>query len=101
MHKFTIEYDLYAGLRDDGRNHCLGIYDTLEDARKDFWRCVDTAGQYFNEVPIARRRNSTYLVATYCWEVDADGEITCNDAWDELSDQEKEQLNKLSFTNER
>lgn len=23
MHKFTIEYDLYTGLRDDGRNHCL------------------------------------------------------------------------------
>lgn len=41
------------------------------------------------------------VIHKFTIEYDADGEITCNDAWDELSDQEKEQLNKLSFTNER
>lgn len=98
MHKFTIEYDISTGLFDDGRNHCLGEYGTLDEAEEDFGRCLETTAAYFNEVPIKKRRTSSYLVACYCWLTDEDGNVTGDDGWHELTEDEKKRIDRLNFS---
>lgn len=99
-HKFTIEYDMHQGLfrRDDGRDKCLGIYDSLDDAESEFYRKVEQIHGYFMDLPYETRKRTSYLVACYCWEVDEDGELTCEEAWNDLSEEEKKRLNALNVS---
>ena len=95
-HKFTIEYDLIVGGRSDGRDHCLGIYDTLEQAQAAFASASEKVHDYYMELPFERRQRASWMVAVYAWRVDEDGELTDEDAWNDLTEEEKRIINSLN-----
>lgn len=97
-HKFTIEYDLMVGLHGgwDGRDHCLGVYDTVEQAQAAFTSATDKVHDYYMELPFERRQRASWMVAVYARRIDEDGELTDEDAWNDLTEEEKSIINSLN-----
>lgn len=99
-HRFTIEYDMSQGLfsRDDGRDKCLAVCDTLDEAEAKFPAAMEKVHDYYMELSYEKRKRAHYLVACFCWKVDEDGEITNEEGWDELTDDEKKRMNNLNVS---
>lgn len=102
MHKFAIEYDFSDGTEtvDPGADRCLGVYDTLDECEVNFSKHHDEVHSHWQSLPESKRRRTSYLIACYCWKVDEDGELTDEEAWNDLSDDEKERANNLSVAYE-
>lgn len=100
-HKFTIEYDMHIGnFGDDGCDKCLGVYGTLDECQASFSTACERVHDHYMNLSYSKRKITSYLVAVYAWKVDEDGEITDEDAWNELTEEEKDIINSLSLIKE-
>lgn len=96
--KFTIECDWSQGLFGKHWTERLSVFgrnewDTVEDVSGAFY-----ALDMFDKWDALKNKEDTaYFVQAYVWKTDEDGNITTEDGWDELSDDDKNRMSDLTF----
>lgn len=97
--KFTIECDWSQGLFGDHWTERLSVFG------KNEWDTVDDVSGAFFSLDMFEKWDKTkdkestaYLVQAYVWKTDDNGNITTEDGWDELSDDDQNRMSELIFS---
>lgn len=96
--KFTLECDWSQGLFGKHWIERLSVFgrnewDTVEDVSGAFY-----ALDMFGKLDALKDKEATaYFVQAYVWKADDNGNITSEDGWDELSDNDQNQMSALAF----
>lgn len=96
--KFTIECDWSQGLFGNHWTERLSVFG------KDVWDSIDDIEAAFFSLDMFEKWDklkdkeaTAYFVQAYVWETDASGNITTEDGWDELSDNDQNRMSDLAF----
>lgn len=96
--KFTLECDWSQGLFGNHWTERLSVFgrnewNTVEDVSGSFY-----ALDMFDKWDALKGKEATaYFVQAYVWKTDDNGNITEEDGWYELSDNDQNQMSALSF----
>lgn len=96
--KFTIECDWSQGLFGEHWTERLSVFG------KDVWDLIDDVESAFFSLDMFEKWDklkdkeaTAYFVQAYVWKTNNDGNITTEDGWDELSDNDKNRMSDLAF----
>lgn len=96
--KFTIECDWSQGLFGNHWTERLSVFG------KDVWDSIDDVESAFFSLDMFEKWDklkdkeaTAYFVQAYVWKTDASGNITTEDGWDELSDNDQNCMSDLAF----
>lgn len=96
--KFTIECDWSQGLFGKHWTERLSVFG------KDVWDLIDDVESAFFSLDMFEKWDklkdkeaTAYFVQACVWKTDDNGNITTEDGWDELSDNDKNRMSDLVF----
>ena len=96
--KFTLECDWSQGLFGKHWTERLSVFgknvwDSIDDVESAFFSL-----DMFEKWDALKDKEATaYFVQAYVWKTDDTGNITTEDGWDELSDNDKNRMSDLVF----